>query len=133
MEYGMEATLTNTTTGETWSTDMYDVRYNVLMYFPEEVTAPGEYVLTIPAGAIIIYTLGEDVHELTFNYTIAGGSSFIRGDVDGDTNVNIADVTALIDILLNGTAAPEAADVDGDTNVNIADVTALIDMLLNGN
>jgi hypothetical protein len=133
MEYGMEATLTNTTTGETWSTDMYDVRYNVLMYFPEEVTAPGEYVLTIPAGAIIIYTLGEDVHELTFNYTIAGGSSFIRGDVDGDTNVNIADVTALIDILLNGTVAPEAADVDGDTNVNIADVTALIDMLLNGN
>ena len=47
--------------------------------------------------------------------------------------MNIADVTALIDILLNGTAAPEAADVDGDTNVNIADVTALIDMLLNGN
>ena len=133
MEYGKEAKLTNTTTGETWSTDMYGVRYNVLMYFPEEVTAPGEYVLTIPAGAIIIYTLGEDVHELTFNYTIAGGSSFIRGDVDGDTNVNIADATALIDILLNGTAAPEAADVDGDTNVNIADVTALIDMLLNGN
>ena len=133
MEYGKEAKLTNTTTGETWSTDMYGVRYNVLMYFPEEVTVPGEYVLTIPAGAIIIYTLGEDVHELTFNYTIAGGSSFIRGDVDGDTNVNIADVTALIDILLNGTAAPEAADVDGDTNVNIADVTALIDMLLNGN
>ena len=153
IEYGMEAKLTNTTTGESWSTDMYDVRYNVLMYFPEEVTAPGEYVLTIPAGAIIIYTLGEAVHELTFNYTIAGGSSFIRGDVDGltfnytiaggssfirgdvdgDTNVNIADVTALIDILLNGTAAPAAADVDGDTNVNIADVTALIDMLLNGN
>ena len=102
MEYGKEAKLTNTTTGETWSTNMYGVRYNVLMYFPEEVTAPGEYVLTIPAGAIIIYTLGEDVHELTFNYTIAGGSSFIRGDVDGDTNVNIADVTALIDMLLNG-------------------------------
>ena len=133
IEYGMEAKLTNTTTGETWSTDMYDVRYNVLMYFPEEVTTPGDYVLTIPAGAIIIYTLGEQVHELNFHYTIAGGSSFILGDVNGDQSVNIADVTALIDILLNGSVAPVAANVNGDEAVNIADVTALIDMLLNGN
>lgn len=133
IEYGMEAKLTNTTTGETWSTDMYDVGYHVLMYFPEEVTAPGNYVLTIPAGAIIIYTLGEDVHELNFNYTIGGGAGIIRGDVDGNTFVNIADVTALVDILLSGSEAPEAADVDSDEAVNIADVTALIDMLLSGN
>ena len=112
---------------------MYDVRYNVMMYFPEEVTAPGDYVLTIPAGAIIIYTLGEQVHELNFHYTISGGSSFILGDVNGDEAVNIADVTALIDILLNGTVAPAAANVNGDEAVNIADVTALIDMLLNSN
>ena len=102
IEYGMEAKLTNTTTGETWSADMYDVRYNVLMYFPDEVTTPGEYVLTIPTGAIIIYTLGEDVHELNFHYTIAGGTAPIPGDVDGDGSVNIADVTSLIDRLLNG-------------------------------
>ena len=131
IEYGMEAKLTNTTTGESWSTDMYDVRYNVLMYFPEEVTAPGDYVLTIPAGAIIIYTLGEDVHELNFHYTIPGGTAPIPGDVDGDGSVNIADVTALIDILLN--AIDASADVDGDGAVNIGDVTTLIDMLLNGN
>ena len=131
IEYGMEAKLTNTTTGESWSTDMYDVRYNVLMYFPEEVTAPGDYVLTIPAGAIIIYTLGEQVHELNFHYTIGGGTGPIPGDVDGDGSVNIADVTALIDILLNAIDVP--ADVDGDGAVNIGDVTALIDMLLNGN
>ena len=52
------------------------------------------------------------------------------GDVDGDGQVNIADVTALIDLLLAGTTPPAAADVDGDGKVNIADVTALIDMLL---
>ena len=55
------------------------------------------------------------------------------GDVNGDGNVNIADVTDLIDILLNGTTPPMAADVDGDGHVNIADVTALIDLLLSGN
>ena len=60
-------------------------------------------------------------------------SPYIVGDVDGNSLVNIADVTALIDILLNGGTAPAAADVDGNGVVNIADVTALIDLLLNGN
>ena len=55
------------------------------------------------------------------------------GDVNGDGNVNIADVTELIDILLSGTTPPMAADVDGNGQVNIADVTALIDLLLSGN
>ena len=67
------------------------------------------------------------------------GSSWARidvpmpGDVDGDGVVNIADVTALIDILLSGGTVPANADVDDDGVVNIADVTALIDMLLSGN
>ena len=52
------------------------------------------------------------------------------GDVNGDGSVTIADVTALIDLLLNGGTAPAAADVNGDNAVTIADVTALIDMLL---
>ena len=56
----------------------------------------------------------------------------LRGDVDGDGNVNIGDVTALIDILLSGATAPDTADCDLDNNVNIGDVTALIDYLLSG-
>ena len=133
IEYGSMATLTNTTTNETYEVEMFGVRFNVLVYFPDEITSPGNYVLTIPASSIIIYTLDEDVQELNFNYTIGGGSSFILGDVNGDNSVNIADVTALIDILLSGAVAPDAADVNEDHNVNIADVTALIDKLLAGN
>lgn len=57
-------------------------------------------------------------------------------DVNGDTSLNISDVTALIDYLLGGD--PESinigdADVNRDGNVNISDVTALIDKLLSGN
>ena len=55
------------------------------------------------------------------------------GDVNADGDVNIADVTALIDYLLNGNEAAidmNAADVNIDNEVNIADVTALIDLLL---
>ena len=58
-----------------------------------------------------------------------------RGDVDGDGNVAIADVTALIDYLLTGNATGvdlQAANVDGDSTVSVADVTSLIDYLLSG-
>jgi surface protein len=59
----------------------------------------------------------------------------LRGDVNGDGTVNIADVTALIDYLLSGSASGvnvTAADCNQDSSVNIADVTALIDYLLSG-
>ena len=56
-----------------------------------------------------------------------------RGDVNGDGNVAISDVTALIDLLLGGgTINNPAADCNGDSNVTISDVTALIDYLLGG-
>ena len=54
------------------------------------------------------------------------------GDVDQDGRITIADVTALIDIILNKTPST-TADVDLDGNISIADVTALVDMILAGN
>ena len=58
----------------------------------------------------------------------------LRGDVDGDGNVNISDVTALIDYLLSGSGAIVSGkpDVDLNSSVTIADVTSLIDFLLSG-
>ena len=56
-----------------------------------------------------------------------------NGDVNGDNESNIGDVTALIDMLLGyqtGTCNLINADVNGDGEVNIADVTRLIDKLL---
>ena len=51
------------------------------------------------------------------------------GDVNGDGEVNIADINALIDIILSGENQP-AADVNGDNEINIADINAVIDMIL---
>jgi hypothetical protein len=52
-------------------------------------------------------------------------------DVDGDGQVNIADVTALIDLLLNpDMQMKNHSDVDASGELNIADVTTLIDYLL---
>ena len=58
-----------------------------------------------------------------------------RGDVNADGQVNIADVTALIDYLLSGdesTVDLDASDANQDGSINIADVTSLIDYLLSG-
>jgi hypothetical protein len=52
------------------------------------------------------------------------------GDVNGDHEVNIADVNALIDMILSGNTAA-TGDVNDDHEVNIADVNALIDLILN--
>ena len=57
---------------------------------------------------------------------------FEVGDVNHDGDVNIADVTALIDHLLGlaSSTCEICADVNGDNEINIADVTTLIDSLL---
>ena len=59
-----------------------------------------------------------------------GGS--ITGDVNGDQEVNIADINAVIDIILSGSGNLTAADVNKDGEINIADVNAIIDLILGG-
>ena len=56
------------------------------------------------------------------------------GDVNGDGDVTIKDVTILIDFLLdsNTSIVVEGADVNGDGSITIKDVTFLIDYLLSG-
>ena len=63
----------------------------------------------------------------------AMASGNIRGDVNNDGNVNISDVTALIDYLMSDTdsgPAPAEADCNYDGKINISDVTALIDFVM---
>ena len=60
----------------------------------------------------------------------------MRGDVNGDGQLTIADVTTLIDYLLTGdpTGFYEVnAYINNDSSISIADVTWLIDMLLSSN
>ena len=60
----------------------------------------------------------------------------LKGDVNRDGTITIADVTALVNIILGADAqAPyiydhDAADVNGDGAITIADVTALVNVIL---
>ena len=56
----------------------------------------------------------------------------LRGDVNKDTEVDIADVTRLIDMLLSNAEMIPEADCNKDGEMDIADVTKLIDFLLSG-
>ena len=66
---------------------------------------------------------------MRYNAAIVEGNPY---DVDGDGQVNIADVTALIDMLLQPKMIMQNQhDIDGSGQLNIADVTTLIDHILN--
>ena len=54
----------------------------------------------------------------------------VTGDVNGDGEINIADVNEAISMILSGSTSG-AADVNGDGEVNIADVNTIIDLILN--
>ncbi|MBR4829855.1 MAG: dockerin type I repeat-containing protein [Muribaculaceae bacterium] len=55
----------------------------------------------------------------------------LYGDVNGDFEVNIADINSVINIIFNGTGYTPTADVNSDNKINIADINALVDHILN--
>ena len=51
--------------------------------------------------------------------------------MNGDNEVNIADINFLINLILDGNGFTAAADVNGDGEINIADIYAVIGVILN--
>ena len=126
--------------GQTITADATDTtgrRY----YNADSLVVYNQFGVQLPAfeegktyDVIAIATIYHNAPELyIISATEVQGTDVMRGDVDQNQSVSIADVTALIDILLGGGQAPAEADCNLDQNVNIADVTALIDFLLTGN
>ena len=62
---------------------------------------------------------------------IAEEPSWLRGDVNGDGDVNVIDITALIDAIMNDDTSNPRADVNEDGEINVIDITALIDIIMN--
>ena len=110
--------------------DLQDIQSE---WFP---IADGECVVTLK---IEIYTkMGlfpptyihkADGPTITLRFVKGNVVEPIVGDVNGDGEVNIADVNAVINMILDSPA--ENGDVNGDGEVNIADVNAIIDIILN--
>lgn len=115
---------------------------NVQAYIKGLVERIGEGItfkncsITYPKDAYVVEMEG-------YGYTIRCGDQDIPdhiiisrdgdnpGDVNGDGEVNIADVNALIDAVLSGNTSNTACDVNADGEINVADVNAVINMILN--
>jgi len=57
----------------------------------------------------------------------------VKGDVNGDGEVSISDVNAVVDNILSGADYSAAADVNKDGEISISDVNAVIDIILSSN
>ena len=72
------------------------------------------------------------------------GASYTFGDVNNDTAINVSDVVAVVEFVLNGTEFTEAdgtavykygkdaADVNADSVINVDDVLGIVNYVLNG-
>ena len=106
------------------------------LILPDHIFSNATYanaVLCVPKESLQAYREAPGWKE--FFHIVAIGEQAVAGDVDGDGQVGISDVTALIDYLLIGSVSSESdptVDIDGDGKIGISDVTALIDYLLSG-
>ncbi len=94
----------------------------------------------IQDGATIIQVLGITKGVATITVTSTDGtatpdSCIVRvamptGDANGDGELDVRDITSLIDIIMNSSNNPNA-DLNGDGEVDVRDITALIDIIMN--
>ena len=80
----------------------------------------------MPEESISKYKQAEEWKKFT---NIQAILDHVPGDVNIDSEVNIADVNAVINIILSGNS-DSLGDVNGDGEVNIADINAVIDIIL---
>lgn len=89
-----------------------------------------DQAINIPAAIVLKNILFTTTAGVEITFANEECSVFLRGDVNCDGNVSIADLTCLIDLLLAANQHPKSADVNDDGSVSISDVTFLIDVLL---
>ena len=84
--------------------------------------------LYVPAGAKATYEATDGWKE--FTNIVEMEPEFTPGDVNGDSRVSVADITTVVDAILNE-SSDAAYDVNGDSRVSVTDITTIVDIILN--
>ncbi|MBQ0070189.1 MAG: hypothetical protein KBT09_10650, partial [Bacteroidales bacterium] len=63
---------------------------------------------------------------------MANAAIKLKGDVNHDNDVDIADVNATINMILGTAERSDAGDLNGDGVIDIADLNAIINLILTG-
>lgn len=110
--------------------------------FPTTGLAEEEYIkIVIPEGYVInksgvtsatslesLYKDGACTNPAT---TISFTAKRVqKGDVNVDGNIDVADVTELVDMILDKKSKNQVANTNGDNNVDVSDVTELVNIIL---
>lgn len=94
----------------------------------------GEVTLTGTSGeTTITATMAESTYYTTATASYTLSVLYAKGDVNGDEQITLADVTTLVNYIRGNTSTSiidYAADVDGDGYIDTNDVTAIINILI---
>ena len=81
-------------------------------------------------NSILVEETGQK-HYFDDSEAIVNAVASIQGDVNGDGEVDVRDITALIDVIMNSITDNPRADVNQDGDIDVRDITALIDIIMN--
>ena len=123
----------STDNGTTWET-AYTYDGFEAVEVPGKSQMVGSWLLNLSSSEPALFritmfgggTSATYVDDFSLYYTESGNPR----DVNGDGEVNISDINAVIDIILSGNIGTYAADVNRDGEVNISDVSDIIDAIL---
>ena len=62
--------------------------------------------------------------------TLSGKAGGVTGDVTGEGDVDVADVNAIINMMLGRIAHSSSGDVTGNGTIDVADVNAVINIMI---
>jgi len=99
--------------------------------------------VNLPTSALIMFrinqTSGSDkvncyLDDIKLYYKETWAPEFVTGDVNGDGEVNIADINEVLDIILSndftGRSFMARADVNDDGEINVADINMIINLIV---
>ena len=89
--------------------------------------------LHVPAGSVSAYQQEEPWKD--FESIVAIEPSIIPGDANKDKQVNVTDIVAMVNYIMNKPSADfdfDAADVNKDGYVNVTDIVATVNIIMKG-
>ena len=106
-----------------------DVPYNVA-----EPTYVYLYARTADSGAARLSRAAAGENSvLLYGYKVTIGAAFIPGDANGDGLVNVTDIVATVNFIMEKPVEgfnKEAADLSGDGDINVTDIVKMVNIIM---
>jgi len=121
-------------TGSDAKIDFFDANGNRLT--PESKTIDEKDVLIIKMPTTTVYALtygATEAGEMTVKVSIK--VAYIQGDVNSDGVVNVTDIVATVNYIMDKPAPnfnKDAADVNGDGVINVTDIVMMVNIIMTG-